>query len=276
MSEAYAFLAALSYGTSSYIVFFNCTFLKESIFTFIVVAAFYYQYKLFNNQSRWALFAVIFYIALVPFFRPAVAAFIVVSIFIYYGVTQRGKAISVFIYIASIVGFALSLKMMQSMIESNTSGGNLDAVVEYRNRNNGGYSSGFSYFVSFFGAFFGPFPTVFSKTTGPSTVAFYGAGLVYKLFLVIPFWAGVVHAAKERVIAIIPLVAFILVEMVSTGYVCASLELRNVVIHMPFMYVLSYYGMYHLFQPGHLTKLSTFPCYLFVIGILLFWNIIRV
>ena len=84
--------------------------------------------------------------------------------------------------------------------------------------------------MSDFGAFLGPFPTLFPKIDGPARISYYGAGLMYKLFLVIPFWAGVFYAIKERVIMMIPLIVFILVEMFATAAICASLELRKVLL----------------------------------------------
>ena len=46
MPNAFAFLAAMSYATSSYMVFFHCTFLKESLFVFIVILTVYYFPKI--------------------------------------------------------------------------------------------------------------------------------------------------------------------------------------------------------------------------------------
>ncbi len=273
MPVSYAFLAALSYGTSSYIILFHCTFLKESLFIFIVICTVYYLYRFMTDQSRYTFFGIVLCLALLLLFRPAVAGMIAISAFLYYGITQNGKAISLFLYAAAFGGFIVSLKMIQGMVDSYTAGGDVDAVIAYRS--NGSYSGSFNYFVSFFGAFLGPFPAFFSKSDTPSRLVFYGAGLMNKLFLVIPFWAGVVYSVKKRVLEMIPLILFILLEMISAGYICASLELRKVLLHMPFMYVLAFYGLYKWFQPVHLSQFFTFFTYIVVIGITFFWNVIR-
>lgn len=273
MPDNYAFLAALGYGTSSFVVFFNCTFLKEALFVFIVICAMYHTYNAICHNSRKSMVFMFLCIILILFFRPAVAAFIVLSVFTYYGIALRGRAISLFMYLISAIVFVASITKMQEATDAYTAGGDIDAVIAYRS--NGGYSSSFNYFVSYFGAFLGPFPTLFPKIDGPARISYYGAGLMYKLFLVIPFWAGVFYAIKERVIMMIPLIVFILVEMFATAAICASLELRKVLLHIPFTYLLSFYGMYHLFMPTHPTRLTTVLSYSFVIGILFFWNVIR-
>ena len=273
MPVSYAFIAALTYGTSSYIILFHCTFLKESLFIFIVICTIYYLYRFITEQSRYTFLGIVLCLAILLLFRPAVAGMIAISTFLYFGITQNGRAISLFLYAAAIGGFLVSLKMVQGMVDSYTAGGDVDAVIAYRS--NGSYSGSFNYFVSFFGAFFGPFPAFFSKTDTPSRLVFYGAGLMNKLFLVIPFWAGVLYSLKNRIIEMIPLILFILLEMVSAGYICASLELRKVLLHMPFMYILAFYGLYRWFQPVRLTHLFTFFTYLVVISVSFFWNVIR-
>lgn len=274
MPEGYAFLSAMSYSTSSYIVFFNCSFLKESLFVFIVVCTYYYIYRVIAYSSNKAWFGVIIGISLIFFFRPALIAFIAVSICGYYAIYLKGRAVSLFLYMAAIVGVAVSLKMIQQVIDSNTSGGNMDAVIA--DTSNAAYSSSFNYFVSFFGAFFGPFPSLLPRSETPTSMEFLGAGLSYRLYIIIPFWLGVYYAIKKWVIELIPMIVFIILEMFATGYVCASLELRKVILHVPLMSILSYYGMYKVLTPSHFTRLVALPCYLFPIGVIVLWNVIKV
>lgn len=273
MPDSYAFLAVLGYSCSSYMVFFNCSFLKESLFVYFVIAALYYQNCAIQSKSNKYLYLLVLNVVMIFFFRPAVAAFVAASSFVYYGITQKGKAISLFLYVGAIGAFIVSLKTIQEILEFNTAGGDLDAVIE--ETNNGAYSGGFNYFVSLFGAFFGPFPSLFPKIQGPSYLEFLGAGLVYKLFLVGPFWYGIWMIWKNKVIELIPIVLFVLLELVLTGAVCASLELRKVLLHVPFMYIIAFYGLYKGFVPDSLTRISSFACYAFAIGVLFLWNVIK-
>lgn len=273
MPESFAFLAALGYSCSSYIVFFNCSFLKESLFVFFVIATLYNQHCAIKNRSTKSLVLVALCVTAVFFFRPAVAAFLAASSFAYYGITQKKNAISLFLYVGAIGAFIVSLKTIQEILEFNTAGGDLDAVIG--ETNNSSYSSSFNYFVSFFGALFGPFPSLFPKPQGPSYMEFFGAGLTYKLFFVAPFWYGIYVIIKNKIIEFVPITLFVLLELFLTGAVCASLELRKVVLHVPFMYIIAFYGMYKGFVPDSLTRLSSLTCYVFAIGVLFLWNVIK-
>ena len=273
MPKSYAFLAVLGYSCSSYMVFFNCSFLKESLFVFFVIATLYNQHCAIINRSTKSLLLVVLCVTAVFFFRPAVAAFLALSSFAYYGITQKKNAISVFLYIGAFGAFIVSLKTIQEILEFNTAGGDLDAVID--ETNNASYSSSFNYFVSFFGAFFGPFPSLFPKPQGPSYMEYLGAGLVYKLFLVGPFWYGVFVIIKNKIMEFIPIILFVLLELILTGAVCASLELRKVLLHVPFMYIIAFYGIYKGFAPNSLTHISSLLCYAYAVGVLFLWNVIK-
>jgi hypothetical protein len=127
-----------------------------------------------------------------------------------------------------------------------------------------------------FGAFFGPFPTLFSKLTGPTPLEFFSAGLVYKLFLIFPFWYGVYLVFRKKVIEMYPLTLFVVIELLLTGMVMASLELRKVILHVPFMFILAFYGLYKGMIPANMNRIMTSIAYVLVIGIMFLWNVIKV
>jgi hypothetical protein len=273
MPVKFAFLAALAYSTSSYLGFFNSSFLKESLFVFLVICALYSQHKAIEEQSSRGLIGVAFFVFLIFFFRPAVSAFIVVSIFVYYGIVKRKHAISFFLFLGAAGGLVISLALMQQLFDSYAKGGDIDVVIA--DTNNSSYSSGFNYFVSFFGAFLGPFPSLFPKVTGPSYLEFLGAGLYYKLFLIIPFWIGTYFSVINREYRMIPFLLFILIEMLLTGAVCASLELRKVLLHVPFMYIVSFYGLYHIFTRFRTANPAIFISFLYTLGVVFLWNVVK-
>lgn len=275
MPEANAFLAALGYGTSSYMVFFHCSFLKESAFVYFTVGTLYYLYLFLTNKSRFAIVLVVLFLVIQLFFRPAVAAMLMMSIFVYVGITQKKNAISVFLYVMAAGVFAVALADIQQILDDNTQGGDVEALVA--ETNNSSYSYGFNYFVSIFGAIFGPFPAAFPKDPEfPTWVEFYGAGLTYRLFLVFAFWNGVYQIFKNKVLELYPLTAFLLLELLLTGLVCASLELRKVILHVPLIYFLAFYGLSFRKEEEQSLQIMTVAKYSFVIGVLLLWNVIRV
>ena len=77
----------------------------------------------------------------------------------------------------------------------------------------------------------------------------------------------------------IPLLAFTLLEILAAGYILASFELRKVLLHVPFMYVLSFYGLYQM-ENNNVSKALkhylTFTYLVVAIGVLVLWNLIRV
>ncbi len=277
MSDKYAFLSALAYSTSSYLMMFHCTFLKESLFVFFVICAIYFFYKSIDDHDHVSLLFMLIFLIINVSFRPAVVLFLAVAFGTYYAVSQRGSATSIFIYGIVAIAFIASITFLQSQIDHYTEGGDTEELLAENGSAN--YSGGFNFFVGWFSALFGPFPTLFpTLSSGPRNMNFYGAGLLYKLFLVIPLWMGFYYAIKRFDILMIPILAFSLVEMAATGFIMASFELRKVLLHIPLTYIIAFYGLYHLEKSDKkkLEHISEFVSYVLAIGILVLWNVIRV
>lgn len=275
MPKAYAYMATLAYGTSSYMAFFHCSYLKESIFVFMVIGTLYHYNNFINRESRSSFFIAISFIILILFFRPAVSAFLIFATATFYIYTRVNYA-KTFILVLILLGiFMLSISELTHIIRGNTAGGNLDAIL--RSTNNSNYSYSFNYFMSFIGSIAGPFPALFIASNGnPSWLQFYGAGLLYKLFLVCPFWFGIYYIIQKRNILFMPITLFVLTELIATACVCASMELRKVIIHVPFMYLIAFYGIYQ-YKNQHIQD-DGYPYYnyLIVVAIVFLWNIIRI
>ena len=274
MPTIYAFLAALTYGTSSYLIFFHCTFLKESIFVFLVICSFYFLYKALVDNSPLGFLGTGVFLGLIMFFRPAVTAMIIASILAYYAIIKRGHAISLFLYIAVAGIILVTMQALVTTVNRYTAGGDMDALMENSVKAN--YSVGFNSFVGFFSAFFGPFPSLFPRVEGrPITINYYGAGLTYRTFLIMPFWFGIFYAIKQRVFLIVPVLVFVLFEMIVSGYVMASMELRKVMPHMPFIYTFSFYGLSQVYADGKRREWLERSIYTLSVGIMMLWVVIR-
>ena len=273
MPEAYAFVGAMAYGTSSYLIMFHCTFLKESLFVFLVICTLYHLCKGIHQENSHAYPFAVLFLFLLFFFRPAVAAFIIISFAVYIAVKQHGSALSFFFYLAVIVGLVISLKYMMDMADRYST--SYDEKTELSG-NAKAYSGGFNVFVNLFGGFFGPFPTLFTKhETGPSTIQFYGAGLTYRLFMIFPFLGGLYLILRNRVLEMLPITIFVLVEMLATGMIAASLELRKVMPHMPLTYIVSFYGLSKWQESKVLQRFPNALVFGVAIGILLLWNVFK-
>ena len=273
MPEAYAFVGAMAYGTSSFLIMFHCTFLKESLFVFLVICTLYHLCMGMHQENNHAYPFAVLFLFLLFFFRPAVAAFVILSFAVYVAVKQHGSALSFFFYLAVIVGLVISLKYMMDMADRYST--SYDEKTELSG-NAKAYSGGFNVFVNLFGGFFGPFPTLFTKhETGPSTIQYYGAGLTYRLFMIFPFLGGLYLIIKNKVLELFPIVIFILVEMLATGMIAASLELRKVMPHIPLTYIVSFYGLSKWQESKVLQRFPNALVFSVAIGILLLWNVIK-
>lgn len=273
MSDAYAFVGSLAYGTSSFLIFFHCTFLKESLFSCMVVCTMYHLCRLVHKESGFAPFGFAIFLGILFLFRPAVAAFSIMSFFVYFAIKQHGSALSLFIYMTVLVLFIVALRSMMDMVDRYTAGSDYKQEIS---GNAQAYSGGFNTFVNMFGGFFGPFPTLFTKANSePSPIQFYASGLTYRLFLILPFLTGLYLIFKNKVLELFPIVVFILVEMLATGMVSASLELRKVMPHISLTYIVSFYGLYNFQNIKLFQRIPSASIYIIAIGILLLWNVIK-
>ncbi len=273
MNDTYAFVGALAYGTSSFMIFFHCTFLKESLFVTIIICVMYYICRFIHKENDYALFAAFFFLSLLFFFRPAVAAFIIISFFVYLAINNHGSATSLFMYLGIFIMFFIAMQSMMDIANGYSAGGEEKLRLS---GNDKAYSGGFNTFVNIFGGFFGPFPTFFTKKEGmPSSIQFYSSGLSYRLFLIIPFLLGLYFIVRDKVIELFPIVAFILVEMLATGVVAASLELRKVLPHIPLTYIVSFYGLSRWRETNRTKRILEIFVYIIGIIILLLWNVVK-
>ena len=272
MPVSYAFVGALAYGTSSFLIMLHCTFLKESLFVFFIICTMYNLCRGMHKESNYAYPQALFFLGVLFFFRPAVALFIIMSFGLYIAVKQHGSALSIFFYLAAAVGLVVSIKYMMDIADRYTSSYDVKAA---ESGNDKAYSGGFNLFVNIFGGFFGPFPTLFTKHETPSPIQFYGTGLTYRLFMIFPFLGGLFLIFKNKVLEMLPITIFILVEMLATGMVAASLELRKVMPHIPFTYIVSFYGLSQWRDSKILQRIPYSLICSVAIGIMFLWNVIK-
>lgn len=272
MPVSYAFVGAMAYGTASFLIMLHCTFLKESLFVFFVVCVMYNLCQGMHQESNYAYPLALFFLGILFFFRPAVAMFIIMSFGLYIAVKQHGSALSLFFYVAAAVGLVVSIKYMMDIADRYTSSYDVKAA---ESGNDKAYSGGFNLFVNIFGGFFGPFPTLYTKHEVPSAIQFYGAGLTYRLFMIFPFLGGLYLIFKNKVLELLPVTIFILVEMLATGMVAASLELRKVMPHIPFTYIVSFYGLSQWQKSKILQRIPYALICSVAIGIMFLWNVIK-
>jgi hypothetical protein len=232
MSTKYAFLSALAYSLSSFVLFFHSIGLKESFLVTIVVLAYSFYYRLIESRNITYLFGFIFLLWLLTFFRPAVMAMIVVSIIIGFILSQKGGFIFLLILLIPASGSFLS------MTEQYTTGG-IDTLIEAREHQGmviGGL--GFTYAVNILAQTAGPLPSILSDAV---IHVFYGPGLIYRILLAFPFWLGVIYIYRTKEHILYPLTIFIIFEMASLIFIMDGFELRKCLPQIPLVFIVAFW-----------------------------------
>jgi hypothetical protein len=93
--------------------------------------------------------------------------------------------------------------------------------------------------------------------------------------MIFPFLGGLYLIIKNKVLELLPITMFILVEMLATGMIAASLELRKVMPHIPLTYIVSFYGLSKWQESKVLQRIPNTLVFGVAIGILLLWNVIK-
>lgn len=242
MSKKYAYITALSYGMSSFVVYLYSTGMKESFFTMFVILFFdkciaYSQ----NRKNSYLVYALIFFLATL-FFRPAVSIIMASSVACGY-LLKKGKQVYSYILLLTFVfGLVYFFEEIYSIQQYYFRG---IEHVALRKASEGLNTSTFTYIVSYLSAMFGPLPTFYPHVGGVQ-LAFYSTGLGFRVLLSAFFWFGVARILKTRESLIMIFLFFVLFEMFVLALVLESFELRLNSPHLPFIYLISFWYLYKI------------------------------
>lgn len=241
MSKKYAFLTALSFATSSFILFFHASGLKESFMIMLIILAFDFYYRFINNKTIVNLLGSLLFLGMILLFRPAVLGMIVISIGLGALFSSRGGAGVKVVALLIFLFLAFMSQSILTIIQDYTTGG-LDTLIEAREVQGsiiGGLS--FTYVVNVLSQAVGPFPTLISSKK--ILTMFYAPSLIYRILLSFPFWFGMVYIYKNKWTQMYPLTLFIGLEMLALIFLIDGLELRKAMPHIPIIFVISFWFM---------------------------------
>jgi hypothetical protein len=276
MTKKYAFLSALSFSISSFILFFHSIGLKESFMVMLVVVSFDFYYRFIEKKTIYNLFISLMFIGILMLFRPAVSAMIIGAIGLGTVLSQKG---GVGIKIVSFLIFAFLIIIGDSIlaeIDKYTTGG-FDTLMEAREVQGmiiGGIP--FTYAVNILSQSVGPLPTVISDSKVLTML--YTSGLIYRVLLAFPFWLGVVYIFKGKHSKLYPIIIFIVMEMVALTFLMDGLELRKALPHIPMVFVVAFWFLnqydMHLIQFKNVKRFTWFFNFsLLLLTLLMFyWN----
>lgn len=238
MTRGYAYMAALSYATASYTMFFLGSYLKEEILCFLVITSFYLLYQYQKSQNLLYLTVGGFTSLLIVFFRVPVALFIWLSYASLLLLGSKGhiKRMLFFFLFAIVAVLAVGFIVYSSKRYANS--GDVTNSYQYVT------TSLFQKAVSSLGALVGPFPALFQITSVKFTQKpMFGAGLLFKFLLFFPFWKGLVYCLKSRAVETYPLYLFAVIEMMGLCVVFDGLELRKAMPHVAIFILAAFWYM---------------------------------
>ena len=276
MSTQYAFMSALAYSTSSFILFFHTTGLKESFMVMMAIFSidFYYQFNK-TNKIKYLIYLLICFGILV-FFRPAIPAMIIVSVVVGSVFSKKGSLVIKSISFLLLLSLVFLWEPLMTLMDSYT-GGDVEILIE--GKQSQGMIIGsipFTYAVNVLAQTLGPLPTLVSEEKVKLT--FYAAGLMYRVLLAIPFWLGILYIFKTKIYNMYPLMVFVLMEMLALIGIMEGLELRKSLSHIPLVFIIAFWFLDQYdkkniqFKNKKLFKIFMQTATLFLFIIMLYWN----
>jgi hypothetical protein len=241
MPYKYACLCAITYCLSSYVLWFHSSGLKESLLVMLIVLFYSSYYNVVIDKKAVSVWGVIIAPLALLLFRPVLSAFCLLSIAI--GMVLNRK-LSVPQIIFLLIVMLAGIYFLEPLLGSTDKFllGGTESMLEIKEME--GMVKGnipFTYLVNTISSMFGPFPSLLSSKTH---LTFYAPGLIFKIFISIAFWFGLMYVIKHKISKTYPMLGFIFLEMGSLTYILEALELRKSIPHFPLVYIIAFLFMY--------------------------------
>lgn len=277
ISVKYSFLCSLVYSTSSFVIWFHSSGLKESVMVLLIILFYDHYYTFLKLKTMKNLLLSVVFLLLLLLFRPALTFFCVASIGL--GILFE-KKITFSSILMIILGISSSLYLYSfiTLTADRFLLGGTDQIIASKDAEGmiiGGVS--FTYAVNALAALLGPLPTVFSNTK--LFLIFISIGLIYRVFISTAFWIGVYYVIKNKVTLMYPLLLFIFMEMISLTYILEALEFRKSLPHIAFVFIISFWFLdkydnrkaFSKFERYRIKNVWNFTSILFFL-IIIYWN----
>ncbi|MDC1400423.1 hypothetical protein N8297_00665 [Polaribacter sp.] len=240
MSHKYAFIAAIAYSISSFVLWFHASGLKESILIFLIILSYDQYYEFITRKRFFNIVLMILSLLSILFFRPAITVLILASIFITLVFSNiKSQKILILIpfffilfyftydYIEVVISKFIDPDGMASMLQNKEESGMVKLSIP------------FTIAVNVLAASIGPLPTIIPDSK--IVLSFYSVGLIFRVLLSFAFWLGVYYANKNKVYKLFPLIFFVIFESFSLSYILEALELRKSLPHFFAIFLVSFW-----------------------------------
>jgi hypothetical protein len=195
MTGKYAFLCAVFYSFSSYMLWFHSSGLKESLLVVLIVQFYNSYYAIIFDKKTAAIWGLVLVPLLLMLFRPVLAMFCILSVVVGLVLKKKLTVPQLILLIFMVIATLYYTDAIMGSTDKFLLGGT-DAMLEIKEME--GMVKGsvsFTYLVNTLSSMFGPFPSIVSTKTH---LSFYAPGLIFKILLSLAFWFGVVHIIRIR------------------------------------------------------------------------------
>lgn len=274
LPNRHAFLCAIAYCASSFVIWFHASGLKESTMVFLVVSTFYNYYRYQLNKNYKTLLACIATLLFLLLFRPAIVYLIILAI-LFSILISRKRSASTYVLLIIIVSILLLYASNFSKLYTQFTYGSTTELI-YAKETEGMIKGGIllTYVTNIISALIGPFPTILNLKL---VISFYAPGLIFKLLMSFFYVIGSIYIIKNKVKILYPILFFSFLELGSLAFILEALELRKSLCHFPFIYIISFWCIYQIIENNQFTKrIKLKPLFSFyitsVILLVIFWN----
>lgn len=272
MPRRYAYMASLTFCIASFTAVLHVAFLKETIFTFLIISAFYAFYRFLHRKNILYLIVVFFLSALVAIFRLPVALILIFAFVMTLIVMYTKRLLTV------VLGVVFSVIMITSSYfaltyERYLRAGNVEEIIERKEELSMG--GGFvNHIADPLAAFIGPFPSIAVKNI--SKTSLYAPSLLYRVLLAAPFFLGAFYIVRYKKKELYPLVLFFMINAIGVAISVKGLEYRITHPHLAMAYIVAFWWLAQYDYkrlPLRLPSNAINVCFLIVFALSLIWNL---
>lgn len=276
MTKKYAFLAAFTFSTSSYLLWFHSSGLKESILVTLVLASFAFYYKTLKKWSPKNLLVLLATLGAILLFRPAVSYLIIASFAGHLLFLIKDQFLKLFMGVIVLSFLFFSSNSLVQQRNKFFGGESINELVDNREKQGmikGGVT--FTYAVNTLSGLIGPLPTIYPQLS-KGMLPLFSPGLIFRNLAGILFLFGIYYVFKSKSFIVLPIVFFYIMEATSLVVILEGLELRKSLPHFISIYLVMFWVLFSIRSNSYiyillknLLKLSA----ILIPIILIYWNL---
>lgn len=270
LSKKYSLISSMAFSLSNYTTLYASNGLKEHLMILIFLISLYLFLVYININKNKYLFWSILLSSLLLFFRIPVVFFLLITISITVLFKNKRNSILMLITFISIIS---SIYILYSYFTNEitrftelTGEETLEKTSFFVNK-----SGLFTLLTAIISGLIGPFPTLIPKP-GKEDVFFIGSALLFRNLLGLHIITTIIVSIKNKFLIFYPIILYPLITIISLISISQVFEFRFHIVHFPLFIILGFYSM----ENKLVTSKSFIMYYVFVIVLIIYWNIGRI